>query len=297
MQILRNLLPVTSLTRRRANSSSSTSGWPVRRLWTYTWLTAAVAMTLLPFAWMLLGSFKTQGEILHSPNGWLPHSPTLGNYRMWFGQLQIGAYFVNSVIVAVLTVLGNLAFCSMVGYALAKMDFPGKRLLFLMVMATLMVPGVVTFVPLFVLVTKLGLVNTYPALILPFLTSPLGVFLMRQFMQEIPDSLLEAAYIDGAGTVRVFRSIVLPLCKPPLATLAILTFLGSWNNFLWPLVAAQSQDKYTLPVALSLYSTGQNATDYGLLLAGAVLVITPIVALFVCLQRFFTQSIASTGIK
>ncbi|WP_460347991.1 carbohydrate ABC transporter permease [Actinoallomurus acanthiterrae] len=257
----------------------------------------AVAMTLLPFAWMLLGSFKTQGEILHGPNGWLPHSPTLANYRTWFGQLQIGRYLANSLIVAVFTVLGNLAFCSMVGYALAKMDFPGKRILFLMVMATLMVPGVVTFVPLFVLVSKLGLVNTFPALILPFLTSPLGVFLMRQFMQDIPDALLEAAYIDGASAVRVFRSVVLPLCKPPLATLAILTFLGSWNNFLWPLVAAQSQDKYTLPVALSLYSTGQNATDYGLLLAGSVLVITPIVALFICLQRFFIQSIASTGIK
>ncbi len=193
--------------------------------------------------------------------------------------------------------LGNLLFCSMVGYALAKMDFPGKRLLFFMVMITLMIPSVVTFVPLFVLISKLGLVNTYPALILPFLTSPLGVFLMRQFMQDIPDSIIEAARIDGAGPVRVFTSIVLPLCKPPLATLAILTFLASWNNFLWPLVAAQSQDRYTLPVALSLYSTGQNATDYGLLLAGSVLVITPIVALFIALQRFFIQSVATIGIK
>ena len=152
--------------------------------------------------------------------------------------------------------LGNLLFCSMVGYALAKMDFAGKRVLFLLVMVTLMVPGVVTFVPLFVLVSKLGLVNTYPALILPFLVSPLGVFLMRQFMMGIPDSLIEAARIDGAGELRIFTRVVMPLCGPPLATLGILTFLGSWNNFLWPLVAAQSEDKYTLPVALSLFSTG-----------------------------------------
>jgi multiple sugar transport system permease protein len=201
------------------------------------------------------------------------------------------------VIVAVVTVLGNLLFCSMVGYALAKMDFPGKKALFALVMIMLMVPGVVTFVPLFVQVTSLGLLNTYPALILPFLTQPLGVFLMRQFMLGIPEPLMEAARIDGAGELRIFARVVMPLCGPPLATLGILTFLGSWNNFLWPLVAAQSQDMYTLPVALSLYSTGQQATDYGLLLAGAVLVITPILLLFVALQRYFVQGIATVGLK
>jgi multiple sugar transport system permease protein len=263
----------------------------------YGVLIVAVAATLLPFAWMLLGSFKTQGELLRDPNGWIPEAPTLHNYTQWFTDLNIGQYFLNSIIVAVVTVLGNLLFCSMVGYALAKIDFPGKRLLFLLVMVTLMVPGVVTFVPLFVMVSKLGLVDTYPALILPYLASPLGVFLMRQFMLGIPDSLLEAGRIDGAGEVKIFARIVLPLCLPPLATLAILTFLGSWNSFLWPLVAAQTQDRYTLPVALALFSQGQNATDYGLLLSGSVLVIAPIVALFILLQRFFTQGIAFTGIK
>ena len=264
---------------------------------TYVVLVLAVLVTLMPFIWMLLGSFKTQGEILRDPSGFLPANPTMGNYSTWFRDLNIGRFFANSLIVAVFTVLGNLLFCSMVGYALAKLDFPGKRFLFLLVMLTLMVPGVVTFVPLFVMVSKLGLVNTYPALFLPFLASPLGVFLMRQFISGIPDSLIEAARIDGAGEIRIFARVVMPLCGPPLATLSILTFLGSWNNFLWPLVAAQSEDKYTLPVALSLFSTGQNATDYGLLLAGSVLVITPIVALFVAMQRFFIQSIAATGIK
>lgn len=199
--------------------------------------------------------------------------------------------------VAVFTVLGNLVFCSMVGYALAKMEFPGKKLLFSAVMVTLMVPGVVTFVPLFVMVSKLGLLNSYAALILPFITAPLGVFLMRQFILGIPDALLEAARIDGAGELRIFARIVMPLCGPPLATLGILTFLTSWNNFLWPLVAAQSEDRYTLPVALSLYSTGQNATNYGLLLAGSVLVIVPILLLFVALQRYFIQGVATTGLK
>jgi len=268
-----------------------------KRGWVYVALLLAAGGTVLPFVWMLLGSFKTQGELLRRPVTWWPQDPTLDNYLRWFNELHIDRFFVNSLIVAVATVLGNLLFCSMVGYALAKMEFAGKRTLFLLVMVTLMVPGVVTFVPLFVMVSKLGLVNTYPALFLPFLVSPLGVFLMRQFMMGIPDSLIEAARIDGAGDLRIFTRIVMPLCGPSLATLGILTFLGSWNNFLWPLVAAQSEDKYTLPVALSLFSTGQQATDYGLLLAGAVLVIAPIVALFIALQRFFIQGVASTGIK
>ncbi|WP_185149835.1 carbohydrate ABC transporter permease [Arthrobacter crusticola] len=267
------------------------------RALTYAGLVAAAAATLLPFIWMLLGSFKTQGELLRRPLTWWPKDPILSNYTTWFTDHGIGQFFVNSLVVAVVTVLGNLLFCSMVGYALAKMEFPGKRLLFLVVMLTLMVPGVVTFVPLFVMVSKLDLVNTYPGLILPFLVSPLGVFLMRQFMLGIPQSLLEAARIDGAGEFRTFTRIVMPLCGPPLATLGILTFLSSWNNFLWPLVAAQSEEKYTLPVALALFSTGQHATDYGLLLAGAVLIITPIIALFVALQRYFIQGVAGTGIK
>jgi multiple sugar transport system permease protein len=268
-----------------------------RMWWTYSWLTAGVLLTLMPFAWMALSSIKSQGEILRNPNGWLPDSPTLANYRRWFGELDIQHYFVNSLVVAGVTVLGNLIFCSMAGYALAKMSFPGKRLLFAMVMITLMVPGVVTFVPLFVMVSRLGLVNTYAGLILPFLSGPVGVFLMRQFMLGIPDSLIEAARIDGAGELRIFARVVMPLCKPPLATLTILTFLGSWNSFLWPLVVAQDQDKYTLPVALTLFSTGEHATDYALLLAGSVLVVGPIVVLFVALQRFFTQGVAMTGIK
>ncbi|HEY5880509.1 MAG TPA: carbohydrate ABC transporter permease [Nakamurella sp.] len=268
-----------------------------RRLLTYAVLVIAVVATLLPFVWMLLGSLKTDGEILRNPSGFLPEDPTLANYSTWFTDLNFDTFFVNSLIVAVVTVLGNLLFCSMIGYALAKIEFAGKRFLFLLVMLTLMVPGVVTFVPLFVLVSKMGLLNTYPALILPFLTSPLGVFLMRQFMMGIPDALIEAARIDGAGEFRIFARVVMPLCGPPLATLGILTFLGSWNNFLWPLVAAQSEDMYTLPVALALYSTGESATKYGLLLAGSVLVIAPIVLLFVLLQRFFIQSVATAGVK
>ncbi|WP_214410290.1 carbohydrate ABC transporter permease [Sphaerisporangium fuscum] len=272
-------------------------GLPPARTLSHAALTAGLAVWLMPFAWMVLGSFKTQDEIFADPPTWWPRSPTTGNFTRWLTQLHFGTYFTNSLLVAVITVLGNLLFCSMVGYALAKMDFAGKRVLLGVVLVTIMVPGVVTFVPLFVIVAKLGILNTYGALVLPFLTQPVGVFLMRQFMLDIPDSLMEAARIDGASELRIFTRIVMPLCGPALATLGILTFLGSWNNFLWPIVASQSESMYTLPVALSLYSTGQYSTDYGTLLAGAVLIITPILALFVFLQRYFVQGIATAGLK
>ncbi|MDQ4007198.1 MAG: carbohydrate ABC transporter permease [Actinomycetota bacterium] len=250
-----------------------------------------------PFVWMVLSSVKPEAEIRQVPPSWLPEDFTLENYQRLFTQLDFPTYFFNSVVVAVAVTLGNLAFCSMLGYALAKLDFPGKRLLFLVVMGTLMVPGVALFVPLFVLVNNLGMVNTFPGLILPFLVAPFGVFLMRQFILGLPDELIAAARVDGAGELRIFFSVIVPLCGPALATLAILTFLGSWNNFLWPLVVAQTEDKYTLPVALALYSVGQNSTQYGLLLAGAVVVVVPVLVVFLVLQRYFVQGIAMTGIK
>jgi multiple sugar transport system permease protein len=164
-------------------------------------------------------------------------------------------------------------------------------------MTTLMIPGVVTFVPLFVLVANAGLIDTLPGLFLPYLVSPFGVFLMRQFILGLPKDLLDAGRVDGAGELRIFWGIILPLCGPALATLGILTFLGSWNNFLWPLVVAQSESKYTLPVALALYSTGQNSTNYGLLLAGATVVIIPILVVFLVFQKRFIEGIATTGLK
>jgi multiple sugar transport system permease protein len=193
--------------------------------------------------------------------------------------------------------LGDVVFCSMLGYALAKLEFRGKGVIFALVLGMLMVPAIAILVPLFVLVSNLGLTNTYPGLILPYLAAPLGVFLMRQYFLGLPDELIQAARVDGASEFRIFWNVMLPLCGPALATLAILTFLGSWNNFIWPLVVAQTEDRYTLPVALALYSVGQNATQYGVLLAGAVVVVLPVIAIFLALQRYFVQGIAMTGIK
>lgn len=292
---------MTALTSARSTSARLAGPGRTRHLWRtaliYLVLTVALLGTMLPFVWMVLGSVKTEGELMKVPITWWPETFTWDNFGTWFTTLDFPLFLGNSVIVAVFVVVGNLLFCSMVGYALAKMDFPGKKPLFIAVLAMLMVPGVVTMIPLFVLIANMGLVNTHAGLILPFLAAPFGVFLMRQFMFGIPDELIEAARIDGASEMRIFARIVIPMCGPALATLAIFTFLASWNNFLWPLIVAQSGNMYTLPVALSLYSAGKVGPQYGIMMAGAVLIILPIIVLFLFLQRYFVAGLATSGLK
>jgi len=267
------------------------------RFFLYFVLFAGLAVVVGPFLWMLLSSFKPESEIRSVPPSWWPSHWTMAHYHDLFSRLDFPRYFLNSAIVAVLVTAGNLLFCSLLGYALAKLNFPGRKALFLIVLGMLMVPGMVLFVPQFVLVSNLGLANSYAGLVVPFLAGPFGVFLMRQFLLSLPDDLIEAARVDGAGEWRIFWRIVLPLCRPALATLGILTFLASWNNFLWPLVVATTDDKYTLPVALALYSIGQNRIYFGLLLAGAVVVVLPVLIVFLVLQRQFLRGIATTGLK
>jgi len=268
------------------------NGW-----WLYGLLIIGVILLVGPFIWMVLGSIKTTGELRQVPPTWLPQKPTLANYTDLLDRLSFARFFFNSAIVAAAVTAGNVIFCSMLGYALAKLSFPGKRILFAVVLGTLMVPAIVTFMPLFVLVANLNLVNTHAGLILPFLVGAFGVFLMRQFIGGIPDELLDAARVDGAGEHYIFWRIVMPLCGPAIATLTILTFLGSWNSFLWPLVVANTEDMYTLPVAIALFATGQQETNIALLMAGSVVVILPVLIVFILLQRYFTQGIAMTGIK
>lgn len=267
------------------------------RWWLYLVMTIILVAVVTPFVWMVLGSFKTQAELLADPPTWLPAHWTFDNYQRLFERLTFSRYFFNSTVVALSVTLGNLLFSSMLGYALAHLKYPGKNVIFGAVMGTLMVPGLVLFIPQFVLIVNMGLANTLPALILPFLVQPFGVFLMRQFFLGLPRELLEAGRIDGVGEIGIFFRIFLPLATPAFATLGILTFLGSWNNFLWPLVVATTEKTYTLPVALALVSTGQNQADYGLLLAGATVVVGPILLVFLFFQRYFIEGIATTGIK
>lgn len=262
----------------------------------YVIMTGLLLLVVTPFIWMVLGSVKTQGELLQVPPTWLLEHPTWDNFRRLF-ERPFAKFFTNSAIVALVVTAGNLLLSSMLGYALAHLRFPGKKILFGAVLGCLMIPGLVTFIPQYVLVVNMGLADTLPALILPFLVQPFSVFLMRQFFLGMPRELLEAGRIDGVGEIAIFFRIYLPLAGPAFATLGILTFLGSWNNFLWPLVVSSSQDTYTLPVALALISTGENQTDYGLLLAGATLIVLPILVVFLIFQRHFVQGIAGTGIK
>jgi multiple sugar transport system permease protein len=264
----------------------------------YAALTALAVITLIPFVWVMFGAFKSQAEIMAAPGAWLPKNfGNFDNFIELFAHRQFGTYMRNSLIVSGFTVALNVLFSSMAGYALSKLPFRGRRIVFASVLMAMMIPYVALFVPQFFVVVQMGLVNTLTAMVLPIAVMPIAVFIMRQFADSIPDDLLEAARLDGAGEFRIFFGIFLPLLGPAVATVAIITFLNSWNYFLWPLIVAQGQETYTLPVGLSIASQAANSTDYGLLLAGAVIVLLPVLLLFLFLQKYFVRGIAVTGLK
>jgi multiple sugar transport system permease protein len=265
--------------------------------WSYVFLVGGLVLMVGPFLWMVLGSIKPESDFLQNPPTLLPSAATTGNYGRLFDQLDFPRFFFNSSVIALAVTVGNLVFCPMLGYALAKLRWRGKRLIMGLVLATLMVPAGITLIPNFILMSNLGLVNTYPGLILPFLAGPFGVFLMRQFMLGVPNELLEAARIDGAHEFRIYWSVVMPIATPVLATLGILTFLGNWNSFLYPLVMAQEPQMYTLPVALATFATGQYQADHGMLMAGSVILVVPVLIVFILFQRWITEGIATTGLK
>jgi multiple sugar transport system permease protein len=265
--------------------------------WSYIFLIAGLALMVGPFLWMLLGSLKPESDFLRNPPTFLPSAPTTDNYGRLFDQLDFPQFFFNSAVIALAVTVGTLVFCPMLGYALAKLRWHGKRVVMALVLATLMVPAGITLIPNFILMSNLGLVNSYPGLILPFLAGPFGVFLMRQFMLGIPDELLEAARMDGASEFKIFWSVVMPIATPILATLGILTFLGSWNSFIYPLVMATEPRMYTLPVALATFATGQYQADHGMLMAGSVILVVPVLVVFILFQRWITEGIATTGLK
>lgn len=252
---------------------------------------------LVPFFWVISGSMKTQAEFLTHPGAWLPEQVQFENFTKLFGEKNFGVYMRNSIVVGLGTVLANVIFCSMAGYALAKLQFRGKKFVFPLVMLAMMVPNVALFVPQFMVVVQLGLVSTLLGIAIPLLVQPICVFIMRQFAYSVPTGLIEAGRLDGASEFKIFYRIFLPLSGPSLATVAILSFLASWNNFLWPLVVAQSQKVYTAPVGLSIASQAANTVEYGVLLAGALVVLLPILILFLFLQKYFIQGVAATGIK
>jgi multiple sugar transport system permease protein len=263
----------------------------------YTAITLVCVLMLIPFVLVFFGAFKTQGEFTSDPGAWLPES--FANVENFFTLFErgFGQYLVNGVIVSVIVVSANLVFSSLAGYALAKLNFRGRGLVFGLVLGTMMVPIVAIFVPQFLVAVQLGLVDTLIGIAFPMLVLPIAVFIMRQFAHSIPEELMEAARLDGASELRIFGQIFLPLLTPALATVSVLTFLASWNAFIWPLVMAQSQSTYTLPVGLAIAAQANQTTEFGVLLAGAVVVLLPVLVLFLFLQKYFVQGIAASGLK
>jgi multiple sugar transport system permease protein len=248
-----------------------------------------------PLLWMLVTSLSTLAETRHFPPQ-LPASLHWHNFVTAWTQSPFGRWLLNSAIVSVTCVVSNLVLCSLAGYAFARLSFPGSKILFLAILATLMVPFQVVMIPTLLIVKHLHLVDTLPALIVPNLVTPFGIYLLRQFFLTLPIELEEAALIDGAGRLRILRSILLPLMGPPLSTVAVLTFLNVWNDFLWPLVVTSSPDVMTVQLGLTTFQSS-HFTRWPELMAGTLISQLPVLVLFVVGQRFFVSSIASTGIK
>ena len=262
----------------------------------YLVLVGGAFVMVFPFVWMMIASLMTAGEIQMRPPVWLPAAPQFSNYGELARSIPIGRLYFNSLFTSGIIVLGVLLSSSLAGFAFAKYRFPGRELLFYLILATMMIPFFVTLIPVFFIVRQLGWIDTYQGLVVPGLTSAYGIFLMRQFMVTVPDELIDAARIDGASEPMIYWRIVIPLVKPALATLGTFAFIGAWNNFLWPLLVLNSRELFTLPLGInslrSLYADNTN-----LLMAGTAVAVLPMLLLFVLLQRYFIQGIALTGLK
>ena len=285
--------------RAAANKWSSLSGKKPPSVGSIVRTTFLLVMTfiiLAPVLWFVLSSFKDATELGARPPKIFPTEWAFSNYTEAFEMYNYMRYFTNSVIVTSVATILTLIINSMAAYAFAKYNFRGRDGLFVMTLAMIMIPLQVILIPIYLVVSSLGLVNTYWGMIIPAAATPTGVFIIRQYMLTIPDELIEAARIDGAGEFRIFARIVLPLCRPALAVVAIFSILWRWNDFLWPLLIAQKEELYTLPVALALLN-GQLVVPYNIVLAMSVMSIIPVLFMFVFMQRQIVQGIAQTGIK
>lgn len=263
----------------------------------YLILILGAIIMLLPFVWMLSASSKTMAEIFQLPPRWLPATLTLKNYQQVFAEQPLfGRFFLNSVIVAAFTVVSVLITSSLAGYAFAKFDFPGKNILFVLFLSSMMIPFQVRMVPLYIMVSDWHLTDTYAGLILPGLVEAFGIFLMRQFITSIPNDLLDAARMDGASEPRIVLQILLPLLRPALSALAIFTLIGNWEAFLWPLLITNAEEMRTLPIGLASFA-GRYIQRVDLEMAAATIAILPMVIVFFLLQKRFIEGITLSGLK
>jgi multiple sugar transport system permease protein len=275
---------------------------PLGRAATYAFLVAASLLMVAPFLWSLSTSLKQPGDVFAYPPQLLPNPFTLDNYVDVFTKLTFGRYFLNSVIVTGSIVVLNVLFGTAAAYAFAKLRFPGREAIFFLLLLTLMVPFQVNLIPLYKIMVELHKAippigaDTYFGIVAPSAIQVFGIFLMRQFLRSIPDEILESARMDGASEWRILRSIVFPVALPGMATLAIFTFLGAWNDFLWPLIVTNSDDMRTMPVGLALLAR-KNASNWGDTMAGTVLTAAPLILMFLVLQRRFIEGLTAGSVK
>ncbi len=259
-------------------------------------LAAVVGIVMAFPLWVMLVAAFSGERSLTGGFQLIPQRISVDNFERVFAAWPVLDWFVNSLAITLITTFLTVAVSVLAGYAFAKLRFPGKTVIFLLLLATMMIPTQAILVPQFRIVNSLGLIGTFWAVIIPAAAATFGIFLARQFMLAIPDSIIEAAKIDGAGSLRIFWSIVLPLCKPLLAVLTLLSVMYQWNDFLWPLIALKDPALYTLPIGLQ-FLQGQYQTDYGALMAMTLISVAPLVILFLVFQRFFVQGLATTGIR
>lgn len=269
---------------------------PVTHIIGHLILIAGLIVVAFPFFWMVVTSFKTNGEAMQIPPTILPTQWTTQAYSEIVTGLPFVQIYLNTILSTVITTIGQIVICSMAAYAFARYEFPGKDIIFMLLLSVLMVPGQIFLIPQYTIIMKMGLLDTLPALFIPNLFSAFGTFLMRQFFMSLPRELEEAAFIDGASRTRVFLQIMLPLAKPGLVSLSIFTIRFAWNDFMWPLIVNTSTKKMTLGPALSTLQ-GQYTTQYPMQMAGAVLAVIPLVIIFFIFQNQFLEGVAHSGIK
>lgn len=287
-----NLLPTRSALAAKRRSKAGRFAWG---LGSYLILLAIAALMIAPFVAMISVSFQTGVRAAKFPIDWIPDSPTLANYRAILEHSNITRWFANSLIVAGVGTLLAIGTATTAGYAFARMDFPGRTVLFWAFLAMLMIPNEVTLIPQYILLSKIGWINTYQALILPGVTSAFGIFMIRQYLQGLPKDYEEAARMDGASEFQIYWQVVLPMLTPAIATLGTLQFLNYWNEFLYPLLVTSSAEMRTLPVGLATLRTPTGGLPE--MLAGTTISIVPTVIVFLFFQRYFIRGIATTGLK
>jgi multiple sugar transport system permease protein len=282
----------------RKSRLSASQGRLLKMILIYTLLIIVAILIIMPLVWMLSTSLKPKSQWFAKELAWIPKTITGVNYSKLLNDksVPIMRWFFNSVLVSTVTTLLILAIDALAAYAYARMEFRGRKLLFGLLLSTLFLPGLMFIVPNFLTVNRLGLLNNYAGVILPGLAGVFGVFFMRQFFESLPKDLEEAAQLDGATQLQTFWFVALPLARPALATLGIITFLASWNDFLWPLLILKDRALQTLPPGLSTLQSAYTS-EYGQMMAGAVITAAPVLLIYVVLQRFIVQSVASTGLK